>query len=365
MPAAGGFEPDGGKVQLSNAVDAEKQAASMRPTLVFIKTRPVAINTGNMQSAVTTSTLQASPLEGLAAALTHVYAPLLQAQAGAQPGRLLTVLSELKSGLASELRLKGASTAAGWDENDASAVQSPSDEFDLWTELGARGDARARDIAALFEPIARPWAELPDCANEEDVLEALESTQDAFDDVWKLPHSKPYPQVRMARLFEVAASAIARYIHGRLSALDLWTTPYPKVEKALSYSLRVCRRFLKMAEELTGQYWRSPDHPWQGGAHSDPVLKRLAARIEEILSLRTVHHELCALLSAGEQLELRVGPQRRPAHCLSAGFRPFCAVFYAVPLRCPASWRRDGENGRKMAENGRNLGEKRARNSGG
>ena len=36
--------PDGGKVQLSNAVDAEKQAASMRPTLVFIKTRPVAIS---------------------------------------------------------------------------------------------------------------------------------------------------------------------------------------------------------------------------------------------------------------------------------------------------------------------------------
>ena len=46
-------------------------------------------------------------------------------------------------------------------------------------------------------------------------------------------------------------------------------------------------------------------------------------------------------------------------------FSPVLRRFYAVPLRCPASWRRDGENGRKMAENGRNLGEKRARNSGG
>ena len=53
--------------------------------------------------------------------------------------------------------------------------------------------------------------------------------------------------------------------------------------------------------------------------------------------------------------------QRHPAHCFSAVFRPF----YAVHLRCPASWHRDGENGRKMAKNGRNLGEKRARNSGG
>ena len=69
------------------------------------------------------------------------------------------------------------------------------------------------------------------------------------------------------------------------------TTPYPKVEKALSYSLRVCRRFLKMAEELTGQYWRSPDHPWQGGAHSDPVLKRLAGprtypRLHQVLQAK-------------------------------------------------------------------------------
>ena len=46
--------------------------------------------------------------------------------------------------------------------------------------------------------------------------------------------------------------------------------------------------------------------------------------------------------------------QRHPAHCASrlffARFPPF---FSAVHLRCPASWRREGENGRKMAENGR------------
>ena len=46
-------------------------------------------------------------------------------------------------------------------------------------------------------------------------------------------------------------------------------------------------------------------------------------------------------------------------------FSPAMRRFFAVLSRCPASWRRDGENGRKMAENGRNLGEKRPRNSGG
>ena len=46
-------------------------------------------------------------------------------------------------------------------------------------------------------------------------------------------------------------------------------------------------------------------------------------------------------------------------------FSPVLRRFSAVVLCCLASWRQDGENGRKMAENGRNLGEKRPRNSGG
>ena len=46
-------------------------------------------------------------------------------------------------------------------------------------------------------------------------------------------------------------------------------------------------------------------------------------------------------------------------------FWPVLRRFSAVVLCCLASWRQDGENGRKTAKNGRNLGEKRARNSGG
>ena len=54
-----------------------------------------------------------------------------------------------------------------------------------------------------------------------------------------------------------------------------------------------------------------------------------------------------------------------PSPLFLGRFSPVFRRFSAVPLRCPASWRRDGENARKMAETGRNLGEKRARNSGG
>ena len=57
--------------------------------------------------------------------------------------------------------------------------------------------------------------------------------------------------------------------------------------------------------------------------------------------------------------------QRHLAHCFSAVSRPFSAVFSPslCAVRLPgAETERTGE---KMAENGRNLGEKRARNSGG
>ena len=54
-----------------------------------------------------------------------------------------------------------------------------------------------------------------------------------------------------------------------------------------------------------------------------------------------------------------------PSPLFLGRFAPVLRRFSAVLLCCLASWRQDGENGRKMEENGRNLGEKRARNSGG
>ena len=63
--------------------------------------------------------------------------------------------------------------------------------------------------------------------------------------------------------------------------------------------------------------------------------------------------------------ESQQGIPTPPSSLFLGRFAPVFRRFSTVPLRCPASWRRDGENGRKMAKNGRNLGEKRARNSGG
>ena len=217
------------------------------PVVVYAKTRAAALTAGNLATLVTSATLQGgAPLEGLLAVVAHVYAPLLRRPDPSGLGdRLSTVLAQLQAGLASELRLGGATRAGGpgWDEADASAVQSPVDEFELWAALGARGDSRAREFADAFQPISRPWAQLASCASDEAVLDLLESTQDALDLAWKLtpPGGSPYPQPRMERLMDVCGAALTRFVHGRLAAVDLWATPFAELGKALAPALGICR----------------------------------------------------------------------------------------------------------------------------
>ena len=64
-------------------------------------------------------------------------------------------------------------------------------------------------------------------------------------------------------------------------------------------------------------------------------------------------------------VDLTLGIPTPPSPLFLGRFAPVLRRFSAVLLCCLASWRQDGENGRKMAKNGRNLGEKRARNRGG
>ena len=52
----------------------------------------------------------------------------------------------------------------------------------------------------------------------------------------------------------------------------------------------------------------------------------------------------------------RDGIPTPPSPLFLGRFAPVLRRFSAVLLCCLASWRQDGENGRKMAENGRNLG---------
>ena len=89
----------------------------------------------------------------------------------------------------------------------------------------------------------------------------------------------------------------------------------------------------------------------QAGYVSDPMLAAI--------------NVMTAAKEAGASYRFNRYPNATQPPLFLGRFSPVFRRFSAVVLCCLAFWRQDGENGRKMAENGRNLGEKRARNSGG
>lgn len=279
--------------------DSKSTSGKACPRVALVKTRPVALNSGNVRAVVASMAAQGPALEGLAACLKHVYGPMI-ADSG-QGARLSGVLAEFEAGLASELRLETGHGSGGIKEDEVSNVHTPQDEFELWAELASR-DSRAAAISDAFDAVSKEWTDLT-VLGEEDALDLLERTEDAFDAAWKADPSKPYSQERMARLFQVCASALGRCVHGRLSAMDLWTAPFARTESQLNWSLRLCRRWQQATATLTGQFWGGS---WRGPMHNDQPIDALVERLDEILSLRVMHDELCSLLSQQEQLELRM-----------------------------------------------------------
>ena len=118
------------------------------------------------------------------------------------------------------------------------------------------------------------------------------------------------------------------------------------------------------------------DESWRG----DQVMKEnnlnleLASIAPTILVSGLILYLLSSVRSAVATITAAVRARERRTSAVSqrhfsplflGRFSPVLRRFSAVVLCCLASWRRDGENGRKMVENGQNFGEKRARNSGG
>ena len=106
------------------------------------------------------------------------------------------------------------------------------------------------------------------------------------------------------------------------------------------------------------------------GQHTDAHTIAWQGIVEGYASQNVYLGEYAQLLMQAASFDLpnmkkRLGIPTPPSPLFLGRFSPVLRRFSAVILCCLASWRRDGENGRKMAENGRNLGEKRARNSGG
>jgi dynein heavy chain 2 len=222
-----------------------------------------------------------------------------------------TTLPWGQAGLGKALRQQRGGGSGG--EESLENIIVPTDEFQYWADAATAGtELLVRERASFFneefQPLTTDFGNMISLSLLE-MLELLERTQDALDDVWKQVQFEPvFPLPRMKRLLEVMGTAISSSIPRKLVELDVWHGPFGSVRDSLRNAAAVCSRWTLVCSELTGQYWKSYQrNPWTDDPHVDERVSQLGQRIEEVLDLRSQHEQLVRLLSGEEQESLATG----------------------------------------------------------
>lgn len=300
-------------IQVYNIVEAE---AASDQWLIFFKLHPCTIDPNNLHTNIFISSVLDSPIDTLYHSVQKVYAPVLLKNAKWSKNldpKIQLLLTELEAGLGTVLRHSG-KTVLGV-EGDKSGdnlhgILTPSDEFQYWAEFSMSSSKlstreRAQYFQEILQPLVTEFSNL-DAQSFSDSLELVEVTQDSLDELWKqTDHAPPYPETRMKHLLEVISGSLGCYVQRKLADLDMWGGAFAHVRNSLQDGLGVCDKWNSTSEALTTQYWRQYVlHQWKSSPFVSPTLGRLVHRLEEVLSLRSLHEQLLRLLSPAEQQEL-------------------------------------------------------------
>lgn len=313
-------------IQVYNHVEVE---STFDQWLVLFKLQPCTINPDNIHTNIFISSVLDSPIDTLYHSVQKVFAPILLKDAKWSKNldpKIQLLIAELEAGLGSVLRHSGKAVSGGVEDSQSKenlhGILTPSDEFQYWAESGVSSSKlSSREHAQFFQEILQPlvteFSNL-DAQSFTDSLELIEVTQDALDDLWKqTDHKPPYPETRMKHLLGVISGSLGRYVQRKLANMDLWGGAFGHVRNSLQDGLGVCDKWNSTAEALTTQYWKQYIvHPWKGDPYVSLTLNQLIQRLEEVLSLRSLHEQLLLLLSPAEQQELN----------LSNSFSPFAGM---------------------------------------
>lgn len=304
-----------------------------------------------------TSVRSQAPVQSLYESVHQVYAPLLLRDDGTArmlSQKLKDALQELDSGLASALLLqtdgstasgstssKGAASGkAGDSGTNLMAIVTIADECRYWEQQ--QGDPqnakRARKFTVALDTVAPRFARLSDLSFD-DMLELLDDTQNALDDVWRADVStreQQYPQQRMDHLLSLVGAAVNAFVLDKAAAtrgFDLWTSAFHDVARFLQEAVALCDKWGSAVETLTLTLWPAvEEHPWVATTPSSTpssstsgdgntinyaqlLVQRLAQRLEHVLKLRTTFEELSSLL-----------PREKRRTLASACFAPFASL---------------------------------------
>ncbi|KFV89280.1 Cytoplasmic dynein 2 heavy chain 1, partial [Fulmarus glacialis] len=324
----------GTQLTASNRIEATD---SKNNVLVFFKLRPDVITEDNLHSNILVSSMLDSPVNTLYQAVRQVFAPALlndERWSKTFDPKLQKLLSELEAGLSTALRRSDPNyTGTKFSEDDVRAILTPTDEFQFWIECAHHGSKwcskeRASHFKDLFEDIAKDYYNL-DSLSLSEVVDLVETTKDTVDGVWSQTEHDPYPQPRMHNLLDVIGGALGRYVQRKLAALNLWEDAFHSVKENLKAGILICEQWVSACEYLTGQLWqRYTLHPWKNEKYFPESLAKLGKRLDEVLTVRTLHEKLTFFLPAGEQNALYLAQVFEPF----AGLNPVHYNPYTEPL---------------------------------
>lgn len=135
--------------------------------------------------------------------------------------------------------------------------------------------------------------------------------QDVLRDVFDLG----YPEARMQHLILLLGSALDGYVKRNLSRCALWRDAYRKVSRLLREAAELVDALVGGTGRLITTFWAGK---WRGAPFRDETLARLGARLQEVLSLRAVQHQLSSILSEKQVAEMRVGEVFQPFEGIDA-----------------------------------------------
>ncbi|XP_051482944.1 cytoplasmic dynein 2 heavy chain 1 isoform X1 [Apus apus] len=313
------------------------EATGSKNVLVFFKLRPDVITEDNLHSNILVSSMLDSPVNTLYQAVRQVFAPVLLKDEGWSKTfdpKLQKLLSELEAGLSTVLRRSDPTyTGANFSEDDIRAILTPTDEFQFWRECARHGSKwcskeRASHFKDLFEDMAKDYYNL-DSLSLFEVVDLVETTKDTVDGVWRQTEHDPYPQPRMHNLLDVIGGSLGRYVQRKLAALNLWEDAFHCVKENLKAGILICEQWVSACQYLTGQLWqRYTLHPWKNEKYFPELLAKLGKRLDEVLTVRTLHEKLTLFLPAGEHNALNLDQVFEPF----AGLNPVHYNPYTEPL---------------------------------
>uniref|UniRef100_A0A8B9SHL9 Cytoplasmic dynein 2 heavy chain 1 n=1 Tax=Anas platyrhynchos TaxID=8839 RepID=A0A8B9SHL9_ANAPL len=341
-PEVAGFLDDGSQELLAlrrsdGGLSAIEATDSKNNVLVFFKLRPDVITEDNLHSNILVSSMLDSPINTLYQAVRQVFAPVLlkdETWSKTFDPKLQKLLSELETGLSTVLRRSDPNCMGEeFSEDDVQAILTPTDEFQFWIECARHGTKlyskeRASHFKDLFDDIAKDYCNL-DSLSLFEVVDLVETTRDTVDSVWRQTEHDPYPQPRMHNLLDVIGSCLGRFVQRKLAALNLWEDAFHLVKENLKAGILICEQWASACEYLTGQLWqRYTLHQWKNEKYFPESLVKLGKRLDEVLTVRTLHEKLTFFLPSGEQNALHVAQVFEPF----AGLNPVHYNPYTEPL---------------------------------